>query len=370
VPVPTSETVLITLDYLKAKNVAARGIVVFTPPRFLQEPDSIVPTSPCFVEVAYGEAEVRLIPTDAGTYRIDEYFDGQAAYTWHINVPESLAGTTRTLFSFAPVQPVVQGTTVNTLLSGAGAPGNTLGINGDYYYDTVAKAWYGPKAAGAWPAGFSIIGPTGPQGEQGETGPTGPQGETGDTGPQGPPGTPAVGAPTGIVPFSGYYSGPLGTRTTLAMAASTEYASPLYLAAAGTLTRLGLEITTAGAALSVVRLGIRSDNNGQPGTLLLDAGTVAADAITASGIEITGLSRALTPGRYWLTATAQGGTPTVRANSGDVWPVSAPTLASAVGAAASAGFITAATVTGALPSPYVISARTGSVPRVVARIDP
>jgi hypothetical protein len=154
------------------------------------------------------------------------------------------------------------------------------------------------------------------------------------------------------------------------MVASTEYATPFYLAANGTLTRLGAEVTVAGAASTVIRLGLRADNNGQPGTLLLDAGTVAGDAVSASGVEITGLNLALTPGRYWLTATAQGGTPTVRANSGDVWPVSAPTLASAVGAAASAGYTTAATVTGALPNGYVINARTGSVPRVVARIDP
>jgi len=177
--VPNSETVLITLDYLKAKNIAARGVVIFTPPRFLQEPDSIVTTSPCFVDVEDGEAQVRLITTDAGTYRIDEYFDGLPAYTWYINVPESLAGQTRTLFSFAPAQPVVQGVVVNTIHSGATAPGPSLGIDGDYYYDTVAKFWYGPKASGSWPAGFSIIGPAGSQGTQGQIGPAGPKGSPG-----------------------------------------------------------------------------------------------------------------------------------------------------------------------------------------------
>jgi hypothetical protein len=52
----------------------------------------------------------------------------------------------------------------NTLLNGTGAPANTLGNNGDFYLDTAANMMYGPKTGGAWPAGFSIIGPAGPPG--------------------------------------------------------------------------------------------------------------------------------------------------------------------------------------------------------------
>ncbi|WP_053322636.1 hypothetical protein [Mariprofundus ferrooxydans] len=51
-----------------------------------------------------------------------------------------------------------------TMHSGTGAPGAGLGVDGDYYIDTAAWDIYGPKAAGAWPPGVSIIGPPGPTG--------------------------------------------------------------------------------------------------------------------------------------------------------------------------------------------------------------
>lgn len=178
-PIPEDQTVLITLDYLKAKNVAARGTVTITPPRFIvPAEEAIVVNAPVDVIVEAGEAEVRIIPSDAGTFRIDELLDG-VSQTWHINIPTALAGTTRSLFSFASVQPIVQGVAVNTMLSGSGAPANTLGIDGDYYYDVPGKFWYGPKALGAWPAGFSVVGPPGTNGTNGTNGQQGPPGTPG-----------------------------------------------------------------------------------------------------------------------------------------------------------------------------------------------
>jgi len=170
---------------------------------------------------------------------------------------------------------------------------------------------------------------------------------------------------------SGYYIGPAGTRSTVAMVANTEYAVPIYISGTGSISTMGIEVTAAGTAGTLIRLGLRGDNGtGQPGTLILDAGTLAGDAITASGIEITGLSQSLTPGLYWFTATAQstGGTlPTLRAQTGDMVPVAAPTLASSIGSASSTGYVTGATVTGALPSTYTVSTRTFTPPRVVAK---
>lgn len=44
----------------------------------------------------------------------------------------------------------------NSLLNGIGAPSSAVGIDGDWYVDTTnypaTSTWYGPKAAGAWPA--------------------------------------------------------------------------------------------------------------------------------------------------------------------------------------------------------------------------
>lgn len=178
-PVPEEQTVLITLDYLKAKNVAARGLVVFTPPRFLQPPTHIVTSAPCPAEVENGEGQVRLIPSDAGTFQVQEFLDGLPVLTWHINVPTGLSGQTRSLFSFASVQPIVQGVSVNTFLSGSGAPASSLGIDGDYYMDVPGKVWYGPKALGAWPAGFSVVGPAGTNGMNGINGSPGAPGAPG-----------------------------------------------------------------------------------------------------------------------------------------------------------------------------------------------
>ncbi|CAG9184540.1 hypothetical protein LMG23992_05261 [Cupriavidus laharis] len=44
-----------------------------------------------------------------------------------------------------------------TVLTGAGAPGNNIGADGDYYLDTDTWTLYGPKANGEWPAGVSLV---------------------------------------------------------------------------------------------------------------------------------------------------------------------------------------------------------------------
>jgi len=76
-----------------------------------------------------------------------------------------------------------------------------------------------------------------------------------------------------------------------------------------TVDRIGLEVTGTGAS-TAVRLGIYSNTADNPDALLLDAGTI--DGATGSFQEIT-ISKALTTGRVWLVAVAQGSnTVTVR----------------------------------------------------------
>ena len=48
-----------------------------------------------------------------------------------------------------------------TVLTGSGSPSSGLGANGDMYIDTTARDIYGPKTAGAWGSGTSLIGPPG-----------------------------------------------------------------------------------------------------------------------------------------------------------------------------------------------------------------
>lgn len=66
---------------------------------------------------------------------------------------------------------VFDGTDGNTILYGTAAP-TTEGVNGDFYIRTTTNFIYGPKAAGTWPAGTSLIGPAGANGTNGTDGNT------------------------------------------------------------------------------------------------------------------------------------------------------------------------------------------------------
>lgn len=70
----------------------------------------------------------------------------------------------------------------STFLSGAGAPEAGAGDVGDLYFDTAAKAFYGPKSTSGWGSAVTV------QGATGATGATGPPGATGVAGPPGPAG--------------------------------------------------------------------------------------------------------------------------------------------------------------------------------------
>ena len=48
-----------------------------------------------------------------------------------------------------------------TVLSGSVPPTNGVGANGDFYINTSTWTIYGPKAAGVWPSGHSLVGPGG-----------------------------------------------------------------------------------------------------------------------------------------------------------------------------------------------------------------
>ena len=69
------------------------------------------------------------------------------------------------------------GTNGNGILSGTAAP-TTEGVDGDFYIRTTTNFIYGPKAAGVWPAGVSLVGPTGATGATGATGPAGADGDS------------------------------------------------------------------------------------------------------------------------------------------------------------------------------------------------
>lgn len=121
---------------------------------------------------------------------------------------------------------------------------------------------------------------------------------------------------------------------------------PIMLAVGRTPDRIGIEVTVAGtASVSVHRLGIWADNGGVPGTLLVDAGTVATDS---TGLKEVTISQALAAHTlYWLGVVQQGApaaTATLRVVTGF-----GPHMSDANPGFAPAGF-RADAVTGALAS--------------------
>lgn len=78
---------------------------------------------------------------------------------------------------------------------------------------------------------------------------------------------------------------------------------------AGTLDRIAAHhFSTAGGAGEVQRLGIYNDDNGRPGSLLLDAGTI--DLTTGNAFKAITISQAVSDAWYWLASVRQGTTNT------------------------------------------------------------
>lgn len=73
-----------------------------------------------------------------------------------------------------------------TVLNGTSNPTAGQGAIGDFYINTSTNTIFGPKTAGGWGTGVSLVGPAGAAGAPGATGPAGP---AGPVGPQGPAGT-------------------------------------------------------------------------------------------------------------------------------------------------------------------------------------
>lgn len=81
------------------------------------------------------------------------------------------------------------------------------------------------------------------------------------------------------------------------------YATRFFFARPTTITAVGINVTVAGTASNVVRLGIYTDNNDSPG-IVVDQTTVAGDA---TGAKTWTLSTPLAfSGMFWVAACPQG----------------------------------------------------------------
>jgi hypothetical protein len=84
---------------------------------------------------------------------------------------------------------------------------------------------------------------------------------------------------------------------------------PLYISKTTTVDRIAISTGSTFSGTATIRLGIYNESNGQPSTVLLDAGTVSATA-ASTNYEIT-ISQSLSPGFYFLAFCQQGTAPTV-----------------------------------------------------------
>lgn len=155
------------------------------------------------------------------------------------------------------------------------------------------------------------------------------------------------------------------------------HAAPWVVTASITVTRLFIDLVTAGEANSYVRLGIYADDGfGRPGAKVLDAGTISTGSGNAGTVATGGtagmyeiaVSQALTPGLYWAACAYQNSAttrPTIRnilGSSATQWNMP---LGTALPAANSTyiGWV-AAGVTGALPSTFGSPIATTLAPRI------
>lgn len=138
-----------------------------------------------------------------------------------ISIPSTYAATKTQLFKPSKAGRIST-VVANTILNGVTSPKDSQGIEGDFYIDTKAMLFYGPKTKSRWPSPTSIRGPQGQTGPSGTNGTdarpsanvvaAGAQGLTGATGPkgeQGPQGIQGVAGPAGAKGETGA-TGPAG----------------------------------------------------------------------------------------------------------------------------------------------------------------
>lgn len=210
-----------------------------------------------------------------------------------------------------------------------------------------------------------------------------PRGEKGDTG--------AAGSNANVTPATvgsywyqpGYIAGqyyfcnsPSAHGGASALSNNFMRLSPWVVTANVTITRLFADIVTAGDANGVLRLGIYADGgDGRPSTLVLDAGTISTGSGNAGNVATNGtpgmyeivVSKALTPGLYWVTAVSQNSPssqPTIRLNHNNAYSPPIPLGTALPGGGSTAAVFTVSNISGALPATLGSLSTATSAPRI------
>jgi len=116
--------------------------------------------------------------------------------------------------------------------------------------------------------------------------------------------------------LSANYYATASNNSSVSAAVNQTYFTLLFVPASTTFDRIATRTGATHAGTSVARLGIyNNDANGQPSTVVFDAGTVSCTAAN-SVYEIT-ISQTLAAGSYWLATNVQtvGTTPNFRTST-------------------------------------------------------
>jgi len=109
-----------------------------------------------------------------------------------------------------------------------------------------------------------------------------------------------------------YFTSGIGATalTTLALTANRLYAAPFFVPCVQSFDRIAINVTTAGAAGTLARIGIYYDNGATaPGELTLDSGDIA---VNATGVKQVNISISLSMRLIWLAIVASAAV-TIRA---------------------------------------------------------
>jgi hypothetical protein len=139
-------------------------------------------------------------------------------------------------------------------------------------------------------------------------------------------------SPQAYVSGNYYYCNGLSTATTAALGNGSLRVSPWLVTTTLSLAALFIDLTVAGDANSVFRVGIFADDGtSRPSTLVLDAGTISTGSGNAGNVSTSGTpgvyqitaSATLQPGLYWVGGAVQGVTttqPTLRTTTSVLTP--------------------------------------------------
>lgn len=165
---------------------------------------------------------------------------------------------------------------------------------------------------------------------------------------------------------TGRVSTPAGTVTNKTMSLGYEYVMPFDVPVNSiTVTDVGINVVTAGTT-SVIQFGIRNDNDGAPGSVVISAAATVDSSTT--GFKETALSTTLAVGSYWLCARATGGSnPTVSGNQGIPISLAAITISNGSTAVIS-GYSDNGGGSGAITGTHTPAFTEQAVPRIMLKI--